>query len=120
MQNLQTNCTSGAFTLLPKYVLDVIMLLFAITKKSYNGFSMICNISETKAICKKRDNLSGTPAKHECALESYATGPPIDSNLTLPRKKFNYINFNNTKMPKVSKLCLRKNIIVECVNGIKP
>ena len=92
MQNLQTNCTSGAFTLLPKYVLDVIMLLFAITEKSYNGFSMICNISETKAICKKHYKLSGTPAKHECALESYTTGPPIDSNLTLPRRKFRLQN----------------------------
>lgn len=64
MQNLQTNCTSGAFTLLPKYVLDVIMLLFATTEKSYNGFSMICNKSETKAMCKKNYNLSGAPAKH--------------------------------------------------------
>ena len=120
MQNLQTNCASDAFTLLPKYVLDVIMLLFAITEKSYNGFSMTCNMSETKAICKKHYNLSCTATKHECVLESYTTGPPIDSNLTLPRKKINYINFNNTNMPKVSKLCLTKNIIVECVNGIKP
>lgn len=53
MQNLQTNCTSGAFTLLPKYVLDVIMLLFAIAEKSYNGFSIICDKSETKAIYVK-------------------------------------------------------------------
>ena len=64
MQNLQTNCTSGAFTLLPKYVLDVIMLLFAITEQSYNGFSIICDKSETKAICKKRYNLRGAPAEH--------------------------------------------------------
>lgn len=61
MQNLQTNCTSGAFTLLPKYVLDVIMLLFAITEQSYNGFSIICDKSETKAICKKHYNLSCAP-----------------------------------------------------------
>ena len=54
MQNLQTNCTSGAFTLLPKYVLDVIMLLFAITEKSYNGFSIICDKSETKAMGNSR------------------------------------------------------------------
>ena len=64
MQNLQTNCTSGAFTLLPKYVLDVIMLLFAITEKSYNGFSVICNKSESKAICKKQHNLSCAPTEH--------------------------------------------------------
>ena len=67
MQNLQTNCTSGAFTLLPKYVLDVIMLLFAITEKSYNGFSIICDKSETKTIYVKSAttyNLRGAPAEH--------------------------------------------------------
>lgn len=64
MQNLQTDCTSDAFTLLPKFVLDVIMLLFATTEKSYNGSSMICDKSETKAICKKHYNLSGNPAEH--------------------------------------------------------
>ena len=100
MQNLQTNCASDAFTLLPKYVRDVIMLLFAITEKSYNGFSIICDKSETKAICKKRYNLSCTPAKHECVLESYTTGPPIDSNLTLPRR-------NLTSLILITPTCLK-------------